>query len=193
VLGDNKGSVYVTRSAKEVFDDDCVIPKFKQSSLQIMVWGCILEGKKGPLVVLEYPGGRGGGMTANRYQHQVLDHVLHNFYQEMSEERGQILFQQDGAPSHTAKTTAAWLEVNKVDRMPHPPSSPDMNPIEPLWHTLKDIIHARKHVPSNLDELKEAVLEAWEQITIDDINKHVQSMEDRVRALLKAKGGHTRY
>jgi transposase len=193
VLGDNKGTVYVTRSVDEVFDDECVVPKFKQSSLRIMVWGCIIKGRKGPLVVLEYPGGRGGGMTAVRYQHQVLDEVLHTFYQEMSEEKGQVVFQQDGAPSHTAKRTIAWLDINKVDRMPHPPSSPDMNPIEPLWHILKDIIRARTHIPTTLDELKTAVKEAWDQITVEDVDKLVGSMEDRVQALLKAKGGHTQY
>jgi hypothetical protein len=105
VLGDNKGPIWVTQSPEEVYDDSCVVPKFKQSSLRIMIWGCILRGRNGPLVILEYPGGRGGGVTAARYQEQVLDKVLHDFYQSMAEERGHILFQQDGAPSHTAKNT----------------------------------------------------------------------------------------
>jgi transposase len=77
-------------------------------------------------------------MTAARYQEQVLDKVLHDFYQSMAEERGQVLFQQDGAPSHTAKSTGQWLDQNEIKIMPHPPGSPDLNPIEPLWHTLKE-------------------------------------------------------
>lgn len=92
------------------------------------------------MVVLEYPGGRGGGMTAVRYQEQVLEKVLHDFYMEMTEERGQVLFQQDGAPSHTAKSTCHWLELNDIEQMPHPSGSPDLNPIEPLWHTFKQLI-----------------------------------------------------
>jgi transposase len=88
VLGDNKGPIWVTRSPEEVYDDSCVVLKFKQSLLRIMIWGCILRGRKGPLVILEYPGGRGGGMTAARYQEQVLDKVLHDFYQSMAEECG---------------------------------------------------------------------------------------------------------
>ncbi|KZP21899.1 hypothetical protein FIBSPDRAFT_683098, partial [Athelia psychrophila] len=109
VLGDAKGTVYVTRTADEVYDESCVVPKFKQLSLRIMVWGCIMKGRKGPLVVLEYPGGRGGGMTAARYQEQVLDKVLHEFYQKMAEECGQVAFQQDGAPCHRAASTRRWL------------------------------------------------------------------------------------
>ena len=86
VLGESKGTVYVTRTVDKVFHDDCVVPKYKQSDLRVMVWGCIIEGVKGPQVILEYPGGRGGGMTAARYQDQVLDKVVHNFYQKMCEE-----------------------------------------------------------------------------------------------------------
>jgi hypothetical protein len=62
-LNDHCGHVYVTRRADEEYDENCVTPTFKQSSIRVMVWGCIMKGRKGPLVVLEYPGGRGGGMT----------------------------------------------------------------------------------------------------------------------------------
>ena len=49
-----------------------------------MVWGCIAYGKKGPLIVLEYPDGKGGGMTALCYQQQVLSGPFYNFYEEIS-------------------------------------------------------------------------------------------------------------
>jgi hypothetical protein len=101
--------VWVTCGVDEEFDDACVIPTFKQSSLCIMVWACIMKGDKGPLVVLEYPGGQGGGMTMDRYQVQVLERVLFNYYWQKSEEKCQVVFQQDGAPLHCAKSTTAWL------------------------------------------------------------------------------------
>jgi hypothetical protein len=62
-LDDHHGRVYVTCCANEVYNENCVVPTFKQSSVCVMVWGCIMEGRKGPLVVLKYPGGQGGGMT----------------------------------------------------------------------------------------------------------------------------------
>jgi len=96
-----------------------------------------MKGSKGPLVVLEYPGGRGGGMDAERYQEQVLDGIFFDCSMQMSEERGQILFQQDGAASHTAKSTQEWLKWNSINTFPHPPSSPDLNPIELLWNKIK--------------------------------------------------------
>jgi len=192
-IGDNKGTVWVTQSADEEYAENCVIPTFKQSSLRIMVWGCIMKGSKGPLVVLEYPGGKGGGMNAERYQEQVLDGIFFDYWMQMSEERGQILFQQDGAPSHTAKSTQEWLKWNSIDTLPHPPSSPDLNPIEPLWNKMKTLIHNRPHIPSSIGELKAAAFEAWDQITEADIDGYVNHMGDRVEAVLKAKGGHTMY
>ena len=45
-----------------------------------MVWGCIVEGMKGPLVVLEYPEAKGGGMNTKWYCEQVLDGALVDFY-----------------------------------------------------------------------------------------------------------------
>ena len=57
----------------EEYLDECLVPTFKQLPVHIMVWGCIMEGRKGPLVVLEYPGGKGGGMNSKRYCEQVLE------------------------------------------------------------------------------------------------------------------------
>ena len=42
-----------------------------------------MEGRKGPLVVLEYPGGKGGGMNSKRYCEQVLEKALGDFYDKM--------------------------------------------------------------------------------------------------------------
>jgi transposase len=111
----------------------------------------------------------------------------------MSKERGYVVFQQDKAPSHHAKSTITWLSRNLIKTFPHPPSSPDLSPIEPLWKTLKTLIRSRSHIPSNIEELKAVVCEAWEQITEHDINCHVKHMEEKVQAVLEAKGGHTKW
>ena len=84
----------------EEFDKDCLAPTFKQSSVCVMVWGCIMKGHKGPLVVLEYPGGKDGGMNTASYQEKVLEGVLKDFYKQMDAERDGVIFQQDGAASH---------------------------------------------------------------------------------------------
>jgi transposase len=89
-----------------------------------------------------------------------LEGSLLGFWEDMKSEKDGIAFQQDNAPSHTAKTTMKWFDDHDIDVFPHPPSSPDANPIEPVWHELKNAIRARPHAPSSLAELKVAVVEA---------------------------------
>ncbi|ESK93216.1 hypothetical protein Moror_14629 [Moniliophthora roreri MCA 2997] len=187
------GRVYVTHRADEELKEDCVVPTFKQSSIRVMVWACIMKDRKGPLIVLEYPGGRGGGMTAKRYQEQVLEGCLLHFYEEMKSERGEISFQQDSAPSHTAKSTTQWLRSHNINLFPHPPSSPDVNPIEPLWHKLKHRLCERQHHLKTMEGLIAVVKEVWEEIPVDVVNKYVARMDKIVDAIIKARGGHTRF
>jgi transposase len=143
--------------------------------------------------VLDYPGGKGGGMNSRRYQEQVLEGVLKGFYDEMKHERGRIYFQQDGASSHTSKSTKAWFSCEDIPLFFHPANSPDLSPIEPVWHELKKLIRALPNPPTTAEELQAAILNAWEALSMEDIDKYVRSMPDRVRAVTAAKGGHTRY
>jgi hypothetical protein len=122
-----------------------------------------------------------------------LEAVLYDYYTERLEELGDVKFQQDGAPLHTARSTTTWLLRNSINQFLHPPSSPDLSPIEPLWKTFKNYIRACPHLPTSLNELKTAVREAWDQVTEKNINKHVKHMQDHVLAVLAAKGGHTKY
>ena len=64
-------------------------------------------GKEEPLVVLEYPGGKGGGMNTEQYISQVLDGHLKIFYDQVELERPGVVFQQDGALSHTEQNSGS--------------------------------------------------------------------------------------
>ncbi|PBK58712.1 hypothetical protein ARMSODRAFT_854353, partial [Armillaria solidipes] len=108
-LDDKTGQIFVMQHVDEELDESCVVLTFKQSSMHVMVWGCVTLGWKGPLAVLEYSGGKGGGMTAARYQKQVLESQLKVFWKDLKEAQPGLAFQQDGAPSYTAKTIKCWL------------------------------------------------------------------------------------
>ncbi|THU86672.1 hypothetical protein K435DRAFT_590888, partial [Dendrothele bispora CBS 962.96] len=78
---------------------------------------------------------------------------------------------QDGAPSHTAKTTKKWLSDHGISVFPHPPSSPDINPIEHVWHELKHGIRDRPHHPTSFSKLAVVVKEVWDGIAVKDVDK----------------------
>jgi transposase len=152
-----------------------------------------MKGRKGPLLVLEYPGGKGGGMNSERYRGQVLDGILKDFIDDVKAERPGVIFQQDNAPSHTSKSTMNWFKTSNIPLLYHPPSSPDLNPIEPVWNSLKKGIRGLAHPPNTVDQLCAAVRSVWDMLSIEDIDKHVNRMQDRVEAVLAAKGGHTQF
>ena len=65
--GDMVGNLYVSRTTDEELDPSCTFKTWKQSNVRCMVWACIMVDDIGPIVVLHYPGGRGGGMNTTRY------------------------------------------------------------------------------------------------------------------------------
>jgi transposase len=51
-----------------------------------------------------------------------------------------MILMQDSAPIHTAKKFREWFENQGVMVTKWAPYSPDMNPIENVWHMVKDWI-----------------------------------------------------
>ena len=187
-LGKNTRNPLVWRRPHEKYDSKCLVPTFKSGRSSLMFWGCIAYGKKGPLVFL--PKERRTGVD---YVDLVLAGPLWDFYRDLFEERGIAKVMEDGAPVHTCRVAQDFRDSHSMEIFAHPAQSPDMNPIEHLWYLLKSRINRRKNIPKNLDELKEAILEEWEEIDIETINLLIDSMPNHIQALLKAKGGSTKY
>lgn len=47
------------------------------------------------------------------------------------------MFLQDGIRAHASKETKAWMNEMSIELFPHPPNSPDLNPIEMVWALIK--------------------------------------------------------
>ena len=74
-----------------------------------------------------------------------------------------------------------------------PPQSADMNPIEHVWSYLETKLRKRASLPANNRELEEALKEEWENIEVRYVITLYESMTRRVKALMDAKGGYTKY
>ena len=72
-----------------------------------------------------------------------------------------------------------------------PAQSPDLNPFENLWDHLKRVVHKKN--PHNVKELLTVIHEAWNEFLHERLLKLIDSMPNRCKAVIKARGGPTRY
>lgn len=179
------GLRYVRRRPGEDCLPECTTATMKHP-LSIMVWGCMSRDAVGRLQVLE------GTVNADKYIKDVLETKLLPSARDIFGDGEPFIFQQDGAPCHTAKKCIKWFKEKKVEVLEWPGNSPDLNPIENLWARLKRAVAAKR--PSNKRELTEAIINSWFHIiTAEDLQKLVDSMPRRCKAVIQAKGYPTRY
>ncbi|UYV63562.1 K02A2.6-like, partial [Cordylochernes scorpioides] len=94
------------------------------------------------------------------------------------------IYQQDNAPTHTARISQQALQ--DVQMLPWPPYSPDLSPIEHVW----DIIGRRLHAlpqPRSEDELWQMVEREWRAIPQDAIRTLIDSLPRRVAACIAVR------
>jgi len=132
-------------------------------------------------------------MTAKQYIAILKEHFI-PFYQRMRAKHGPlVIIQEDNAPWHKAKTVRAFLEKQKVKILLWPPQLLDLTPIENLWKQIKGRIGHRPERAKNTAQMEEALREVWPQIKPESLLALANSMPRRLDAVIKNKGGSTKY
>ena len=106
-----------------------------------------------------------------------------------------LLFMHDNASGHATPLTVEELENRGVATIFWPAFSPDLNPIEYVWDFMKDWIQQHYDDKNKLsyDRLHQAVKEAWNAITTNQLDDLIDSMSARCQAVIDAHGGHTKF
>lgn len=180
------GRVWVWKRAGEQLNPRLVQETTKFGGGCIMFWGCMFWGGVGYGTRID------GRMDADLYTQIMADELL-NSLEYYSKNREDILFQQDNDPKHTSKKAKKWFEDNEIQVMKWPAQSPDLNPIEHLWHHLKNKVGAIEPPPASLEELWERVQVEWNGIGKEVCQNLIESMPRRMQAVIQAKGGYTKY
>ena len=176
-------SRYIWRKTNTAFHKKNIIPTVKHGGGSVMVWGCFAASGPGRLAIID------GTMNSALYQ-KILKENVRPSVRDLKLKHTWVM-QQDNDPKHASKSTSEWLKKNKMKVLEWPSQSPDLNPIEMLWHDLKQAVHARK--PSNVAELKQFCKEEWAKIPQQRCKRLIASYRKRLIAVVAAKGGTTNY
>ena len=108
-----------------------------------------------------------------------------------------LLFVEDNDSAHgtRGKSNNAIKRLKKahgINWACNPVFSPDLNPIEHVWRSIKQRIKNRGLIWDH-DELKAAIQAEWDLLTFAEINKIIDTMPHRCLELGERLGGSTSY
>ena len=110
-----------------------------------------------------------------------------NYKKDIERLNKNLIFEQDGARSHTSKANTALLNKKFNKWIQNPPNSPDIvYPIEDLWGILKNRVKRRN--PKNLDELTLYMFEEWYSIPQTLINNLFKNFIKRIEKIYELGG-----
>ena len=150
----------------------------------IMVWGGITAHGKTDLVIAD------GNLNSRRYIDEILRPVVVPYVQNMGQGP---LFQDDNARPHRARIVDAYLQQEQITRVDWPACSPDLNPIEHAWGQLGSAVQTRLNVDSTRADLRRFLLEEWNRLPQNNIQRLIHSMRRRCAECIAAGGGPTHY
>lgn len=184
-LTGSDGRRRVWRRPGERYAAVCIDERLPFGGGSVMVWAGISSQARTELVFV-----RNGSLTAHRYITEILeDHAVP--FVVIMDEHG--IMMHDNARPHVARVVTEYLDEVGIRRFDWPARSPDMNPIEHVWDELGRRI--RRHTPSprTAQELRELLLQEWNNIDQNVIRNLIESMPRRLQAVINARGGNTRY
>lgn len=101
-------------------------------------------------------------------------------------------FMQDNDPKHVSCHARDFLRRERINWWKTPAESPDLNPIENLWHELKEYIR-REIKPRTKEELVQGILKFWETVTVQKCNKYINHLNKVIPRVIELRGDATGY
>ena len=98
----------------------------------------------------------------------------------------------DNDPKHTSSFTRQFLEEHRVNWWRTPAESPDLNPIENLWHELKEYLR-REVKPKSKEELVHGINQFWKTVTPLVCAKYIGHLRKVIPKVIEVGGKATGY
>lgn len=133
--------------------------KMHSGGNSVMFWGCFSKHGTGPLTSLV------GKVDHKEYINILKENLIPEILLAKRTIPGTWRLMQDNAPVHTAAPVKRFLASKRIEFIDWPPYSPDLNPIENIWHWMKHILETEYEVCNSAEEIEERFLEIWGRIT----------------------------
>ena len=130
-----------------------------------------------------------GIMNAEKLK-SILGAGLLPFIQEKFPD-GHKLF-QDQDPKHASIAIEEFFERNNVEWWPSPPESPDLNPIENVWGSMKQYLRTA-YKPRNLEELRAGIERFWITLTPDVCKRYIGHLQKVMPKIVELQGEPSGY
>ena len=136
-------------------------------------------------------------MTGDFFRNFIREHFNITFAQAGPKTDGRRLFVMDNDPSQTSRLARDALEEIEAEFHEIPPRSPDLNPIENIFHLVKRYLESeaisRNITRESFEEFQARVLRAFDCICTETIDNTIASLNKRIEGILASKGGRTKY
>ena len=101
-------------------------------------------------------------------------------------------FMADNDPKHNSVAARDILVESNVNWWRTPAESSDLNPMENLWHELKEYIR-REVKPRRQEELVNGIKEFWETVDVPKCRKYIGHLRKVIPKVIELKGAATGY
>ena len=145
---------------------------------KIHIWGGISI--RGPTRIIMFT----GKMDAIRYG-KIIEAGLVPFVRACFPDGHRL--HQDNDPKHSSNHIKRLFKFHGIYWWKTPPESPDLNPIENCWGSLKQFLRS-SYKPTNLQQLMNGIEEFWQSLTPEVCRKYIQHLHKVMPKVVEVDG-----
>lgn len=151
--------------------------------IKIHIWGGISA--RGATRVIMFTGIMNAQRLAVIFEAGLLPFIEEKFRD------GHRLY-QDNDPKHASHHIENFFQTNNVNWWPTPPESPDLNPIENVWGSMKQYLRSQ-YKPRNLEELKAGIERFWMTLTPHVCQRYIRHLKKVIPKIVEVQGNPSGY